>query len=181
MIEVRSFLREQTSALHRELDAIVGAFSNRAEYAHFLQGTFRHRAPVESALLESAAARSSSWLPSKLVPALKADLADLGVPLPTAEPLYLSNDMAAFLGAAYVLEGSALGGRVLVKGVDAAFGPEFGARYLSAQAGSLDSWRSFLATLEGLERSEWAAAAHSAKAVFSHAIRAFTSEELSPA
>jgi heme oxygenase len=182
MIEIRSFLRDETSELHRELDAIVGVFSNRAEYARFLQGTFRHRAPVEAALLSADAARISSWQPRRLLPELEADLADLGLPLPTAEPFRLSNDMAAFLGAAYVLEGSALGARVLVKGVDAlGFGPAHGARYLSAQAGSLESWRALLVALDGLDRPAWEAAAQAARTVFLHAIQAFTSEELSPA
>lgn len=182
MIEIRSFLRDQTNELHRELDAVVGVFSDRAAYARFLQGTFRHRAPVEAALLNADAARISSWQPRRLMAELKADLADLALPLPAAEPFDLSNDIAGFLGAAYVLEGSALGARVLVKGVDdLRFGPECGARYLSAQAGSLDSWHMLLVALEGLDRRAWDAAAQSAKAVFLHAIQAFTSEELAPA
>lgn len=181
MIEIRSFLRDATNELHRELDTIVGVFSSRSEYASFLQGTFRHRAPVEAALLE-AVAGPSPWRPRKLLPELTADLADLGLPLPTAAPLHLSNDIAAQLGAAYVLEGSALGARVLVKGVEnLGFGADFGARYLSAQAGSLDQWRAVLVALEGLERQAWDAAAQSARAVFFHAIQAFTSEELAPA
>lgn len=182
MIQVRSFLRDETSELHRELDAIVGVFSNRAAYARFLRGTYRHRAPVEAALMNTDAARISSWRPRKLMPELEADLADLTLACPASEPFHLSNDMAAVLGAAYVLEGSALGARVLVKGVGAlGFGPEYGARYLSAQADSLDSWRTLLAALEGLDRQAWDAAAQSSKAVFLHAIQAFTSEELSPA
>ena len=182
MIEIRSFLRDETSELHRELDAIVGVFSSRSEYARFLQGTYRHRAPVEAALLNATAVGASSWRPRKLIPELEADLADLALPLPTAEPFHLSNDMAAFLGAAYVLEGSALGARVLVKGVGVlGFGPEHGARYLSVQGGSLDSWRTLLVALEGLDRQAWDVAAQAARAVFVHAIQAFTSEELSPA
>ena len=182
MIEIRSFLREETSKLHRELDAIVGGFSNRAAYARFLQGSYRHRAPVEAALSDAAAMGGSSWQPRKLLPELEADLADLTLARSASEPFHLSNDMAAFLGAAYVLEGSALGARVLVKGVAAlGFGPENGARYLSAQAASLDSWRTLLVALEGLDRLAWDAAAQSAKAVFLHAFQAFTSEELAPA
>lgn len=182
MIEIRSFLREETSGLHRELDALVGVFSSRSEYVRFLHGTFRHRAPVEAALLNAPAARVSSWQPRRLLPELERDLVELELARPTSEPFHLSNDMAAFLGAAYVLEGSALGARLLVKGVEAlGFGPESGARYLSAQAGALDSWRTLLAALEGLDRQAWNAAAQSAKAVFLHAIKAFTSEELAPA
>ncbi len=95
MIEVRYFLRHETHALHRELDAIIGVFSNRPEYTHFLQGAFRHRAPVEGALLVATATRRSSWRPRELLPELKADLA---LPLPDAEPFHLSNDMASLLG-----------------------------------------------------------------------------------
>ncbi|RYE34766.1 MAG: heme oxygenase [Hyphomicrobiales bacterium] len=181
MIEIRTFLRDETNELHRELDAIVGVFSSRAEYASFLKGTYRHRAPVEAALRD-AAVETSPWRSRKLLPELTADLADLALPLPAADPFHLSNDIAALLGAAYVLEGSALGARVLVKGVEhLGFGPDFGARYLSAQAGSLDRWRAVLVALEGLDRPAWDAAAQSAKSVFRHAIQAFTSEEFSPA
>jgi heme oxygenase len=181
MIEIRSFLRDETNELHRELDAIVGMFSSRSQYARFLQGTFRHRGPVEAALL-AAAAETSPWRSRKLLPELTADLADLALPLPTADLFHLSNDIAAQLGAAYVLEGSALGARVLVKEVESlGFGSDFGARYLSAQAGSLDQWRAVLAALDGLDRQAWDAAAQSARSVFLHAIQAFTSEELSPA
>ncbi|MCU4182512.1 biliverdin-producing heme oxygenase [Bosea sp. BH3] len=181
MIEIRGFLREETSALHRELDAIVGVFSSRDSYARFLQGTFRHRAPVESELLAVPATLGLS-LSRNLIPDLKKDLADLALPVPAATPFHLSNDMASVLGAAYVLEGSALGARVLVKGLDAlGFGPEFGARYLSAQASSLDSWRALLVELDRLDRQEWEAAARSARAVFTHAIQAFTSKEFATA
>ncbi|MDR6827194.1 heme oxygenase, partial [Bosea sp. BE271] len=77
---------------------------------------------------------------------------------------------------------TALGARVLVKGVGVlGFGPEHGARYLSVQGGSLDSWRTLLVALEGLDRQAWDVAAQAARAVFVHAIQAFTSEELSPA
>lgn len=182
MIEIRGFLREGTSALHRELDAIVGVFSSRDSYARFLQGTFRHRAPVESELLDVPATLGLSSLSRNLIPDLKKDLADLALPVPAARPFHLSNDMASVLGAAYVLEGSALGARVLVQGLDAlGFGPEFGARYLSAQASSLDSWRALLVELDRLDRQEWEAAARSAKAVFTHAIQSFTSKEFATA
>jgi heme oxygenase len=182
MIEIRSFLRDETNELHRELDAIVGLFSDRAGYARFLAGTYRHRAPVEAALVKSGAAKISPWQPRRLLPELEADLAHLALPTPAAAPFHLSNDMAAFLGAAYVLEGSALGARVLVQGVDAlGFGPDRGARYLSAQAGALDSWRTLLVALEKLDRQAWGAAAQAGRAVFLHAIQAFTSEEFAPA
>lgn len=182
MIEIRSFLRSETTELHRELDAIVGEFSNRADYARFLQGTFRHRAPVETALTDAATTTGSIWRPRRLLAMLEQDLEDLAVPPSLAEPFHLSNDIASFLGAAYVLEGSTLGARILVKEADAlGFGPGFGARYLSAQASSLDSWRHLLVELDRLDRQQWDAAAQSARSVFTHAIQAFSSEALSTA
>jgi len=182
MIEVRGFLREATSALHRELDAMVGVFSSRDDYARFLQGTFRHRAPVETALQAVVVTPRLSSQGRRLLPELKADLADLAQPLPAVTPFSLPSDRASVLGALYVLEGSALGARVLVKSAHAlGFGSEFGARYLSAQAGSLDSWRALLAELDGLERPEWEAAARASRAIFAHAIEAFRSEEFAAA
>ena len=179
MIEIRSFLRGETNELHRELDAIAGGFSSHADYARFLQGTFRHRAPVETSLVASAAGARSAWHPRQLLPMLEQDLEDLMAPRPPADPFRLSNDMASFLGAAYVLEGSTLGARILVKEADAlGFGPEIGARYLSAQASSLDSWRDLLVELDRLDRQQWDAAARSARSVFTHAIQAFSPEAL---
>lgn len=182
MIEVRSFLRDETGELHRELDAIVGEFEGLEAYARFLRGTFRHRAPVEVALVDDALAWPSDWRPRRLLPLLRRDLMDLGIARPATEPFRLSNDIASLLGAAYVLEGSALGARILVKGTASlGLAEGLGARYLTAQASSLESWRHLLVELERLGRNEWDVAARSARSVFSHAIQAFSSEELCPA
>ncbi len=106
-------------------------------------------------------------------------MADLTVFATQPEPAAVSNDTTSLLGTAYVLEGSSLGARVLVKRAAAlGFDDACGARYLTAQAASLERWRNLLAELERVEREEWDRAAAAAKAVFSHAIKAFATEEL---
>ncbi|SIR03086.1 heme oxygenase [Bosea sp. TND4EK4] len=177
MNDLRSFLRAETHDLHEELDGLIGAFTSLDDYTRFLAGSFRHRAPAEAAIGVEADALGLG--PRQLVPQLRRDLADLGLPVPAAERLVLSKDIACLLGATYVLEGSALGARVLVKSAAAlGLGAAHGARYLSAQAGSITSWRELLVRLDGLERARWSLAARGARQVFDHAIQAFSPLEL---
>lgn len=59
------------------------------------------------------------------------------------------------MGVHYVLEGSALGARVLCKQVEAlGLHRDYGARHLWAQAESLESWRGFLNALSRHEGDE---------------------------
>ena len=52
------------------------------------------------------------------------------------------------VGVLYVLEGSSLGARVLVKAAaEMGLSAEFGARHLFRQAGDRDAWRSFVAMM----------------------------------
>jgi heme oxygenase len=84
---------------------------------------------------------------------LQADLAHLGAwtnPFPTMEFSVPGRDIAFAWGAFYVLEGSALGGRVILKSLPASLeiNGEHGARYFygyGAQTGSM--WKSFLDSL----------------------------------
>jgi heme oxygenase len=177
MNDLRSFLRAETRELHEELDSLIGHFESLDDYERFLVGSYRHRAPAEAAI--AADAHGLGFGPRRLVPELRQDLADLGLPVPATEPLDLSKDIACLLGAAYVVEGSALGARVLVKsaaalGMDAAHG----ARYLAAQAGSITPWRALLVRLESLDKARWDLAASGARQVFGQAVQAFSPLEL---
>lgn len=179
MIPLRSFLRTETNELHRDLDSLIGPVVSRDDYARLLAGTYRHRAAVEAALRQTCVIFSSRWRPKELVSLVGQDLAELGLGVPRPTALHISNDIASVLGASYVLEGSALGARVLIgDALRLGFDAERGAQFLSAQAASLDSWHDFLACLDCVGRDEWTVAAESARRVFSHAIQAFSSEQL---
>ena len=177
MNDLRSFLRAETHERHEELDRLIGTFASLDDYTRFLLGSFRHRAPAEAAI--GAQADGLGFGPRRLAGALLEDLADFGLDAPPTERLDLSKDMASLLGATYVLEGSALGARVLVKSAAAlGLGATHGARYLSAQAGSIASWRELLVRLDGLDTAGWNLAARGACRVFDHAIQAFSPLEL---
>ncbi|WP_420104493.1 biliverdin-producing heme oxygenase [Bosea sp. (in: a-proteobacteria)] len=172
---LRGFLRVETRDLHERLDGIIGTFASMADYDRFLIGSFRHRLPVEQAL--AGLVRTVSV--RRMEPELRRDLADRELSEPATERLVLSNDMASALGATYVLEGSALGARVLVKSAAAlGMSASHGAHYLSAQAASMAAWRELLALLDQVDASSWERAAGAARAVFDHAIQAFSSREL---
>lgn len=174
---LRGFLRAETQDLHESLDHLVGAFRTIEDYDRFLLGSFRHRSPAEAAFtgIPVPAVR-------RMLPALLADLADRDLAVPATQPLHLSNDMASALGAAYVIEGSALGARVLVKSAASlGLSATHGARYLSAQSASIAAWRELLVLLDRMETSSWDRAAGAARAVFAHAIRAFSPHELTAA
>lgn len=143
---LRSALRARTASTHDELDHAVGHFGDRASYGAFARNTYRFRRAIEAAM----GAAPQDWQIDHLAPVIALDLADLGLPLPPGGtfPMSLATP-AQRLGVAYVLEGSSLGARVLVRaaqklGLDA----QFGARHLSRQAGDHDRWRRFVIELE---------------------------------
>ena len=89
---------------------------------------------------------------------------------------------AELLGALYVLEGSALGARLIMKSAQAlGLGATFGARHLAAQAGDALAWRSYLDLLLNapLDDAGEATLHRAAAAVFDHFAYAY-SRRLSP-
>lgn len=158
---LRSELRQHTEAVHRSLDTLVGPFDGLASYGAFLVNTYRFRQMVEPAL-----ASGLSWSPQYLLPELRLDLEDLQLrPEAGPVPAHELPDEAARVGALYVLEGSALGARVLLqRAIVLGLGAGRGARHLAKQAADPSRWRDFLGFLEqrqDLDRSATLAAAHS--------------------
>jgi heme oxygenase len=92
------------------------------------------------------------------LPALLADLADLGCPgprAPPARPVPVPPDLGAAAGGAYVLEGATLGGRVIARHLRRRLGG--GPQDPLARAGFLDfhgdpaaAWMGFAADLDRL-------------------------------
>lgn len=165
---LRRVLLTGTRDLHDDLDRQVGMFSDAAGYGAFLTGSYAFRAAVEPRI-----ASVSGWTTQPLVHLIRQDLADLGLspPAPVAGPVLASP--AAQAAACYVLEGSALGARLLARRAAAlGFDGDHGARHLAAQTVEKRRWTRFLDWLEHADvpHSE---AALAARGIFALALRAY--------
>ncbi len=127
---------------------MVGEISSRAAYLRYARGLLAFRRPAELAL-QKLPPRLDGLRPTLIAPLIALDIRDLRArPLPD-QPFDMAFDMAGVLGALYVLEGSGLGARVLVKeALKLGLGQDFGARHLALQASSLATWHALLAKLE---------------------------------
>ncbi|MFG1243366.1 biliverdin-producing heme oxygenase [Xanthobacter sp. V7C-4] len=153
-------LKAETAAVHGRLDARImaaGAFTDRAGYGRFLlfqrllheDGAPLYGHPALAGLLAEAGVGARLHL-------VERDLADLGQPrsrpVGAPEPAFAMGlpDAATALGWLYVLEGSRLGGAVLLKGAQGlGLTAAFGARHLApAHEGVLAHWRRFTTGLE---------------------------------
>lgn len=105
---LRRALAAATRDLHETLDRDIGAFGDARAYGAFLGGSHAFRAAIEPQLAQVA-----GWQVQPLAPLIARDLADLGLPLPATPPALPLPTPAAKAAACYVLEGSALGGRLL--------------------------------------------------------------------
>ncbi len=165
MSELRTRLRNATASLHIRTEAAYAGFdlAQRDGYLHFLSAQSRVLGAVELALEQAGVDRLlSDWPARTRRHLLSTDLNTLGNPVPEALPMPELLDDASCWGAAYVLEGSRLGGQILARrrrqidpagplgylehGDAAKLWPTFLAR-LEASAGS-STWPSMLAAAE---------------------------------
>lgn len=154
---------------------MVGAFTSVETYGNYLAALAGFRNAAEPWVEERATRPElGGWRPMRVRGEISADLADLGLMAVPADMPTMSNDIATLTGVLYVLEGSALGARVLVGRAQAlGLTDRFGARHLSALASETQSWRSFLNVLETIEPFDTAHAVTAANATFAVALRAF--------
>lgn len=172
----RFALRNMTRDDHERLDALVGHFGDRRSYARYVTGMAVFRGAIERKLANVSYPPSfGAWRPGAILPALLQDLADLAVvEPPVADRIDVPTDEAGLLGTLYVLEGSSLGARVLVRRAAAlGFNAEHGARHLAAQTARPASWTEFVALLDGMASDEIERAAQAARMTFAAAIDAF--------
>jgi heme oxygenase len=152
---LRSQLRSATATLHEQVDAQFSRYAlhSRASYGAFLQAHARALFGLEAAL-EAAAIDSllPDWHERRRRHLLHQDLTALALPVPLALPLQMRLDPDACWGLAYVLEGSRLGARLLLKRVCATPWPgqQAALNYLQ-QAGDSTLWPRFLSHLEQAE------------------------------
>jgi heme oxygenase len=144
-------LKQATADAHRDLDGRLGALdlSRLDGYRRFLEISAAALLPLEAALeAAGVAAIFADWPRRTRRAAISADLARVGGSVRSFEAVPALTRNAAF-GALYVLEGSRLGARYLLKTVDASADPVIASAtaYLRHGAGQ-HLWQDFLHALE---------------------------------
>ncbi|QOZ54631.1 biliverdin-producing heme oxygenase [Bradyrhizobium sp. CCBAU 53338] len=168
-------LRDATATAHRELDAQMSAFDLTvfSGYRRFLQASAGALLPLEAALVDAGVARMfPDWPERTRSAAIGADLDQLGREAQatvSVSPL----TPGGIVGTMYVLEGSRLGARFLLKTIADAADPRIGeaTAYLRHGAGKR-LWQSFLSKLAsdvGCDEDEVIEAARRAFAAFERA------------
>jgi heme oxygenase (biliverdin-IX-beta and delta-forming) len=152
-VDLLAALRSATRAAHARLDARIDlprVSTDATAYAALLCGFRSVHAPTERALARCArtAAVVPDWPERRRTGWLDADLAALGVRPPHDAAVPRIATAGEALGTLYVLEGSTLGGAVIVRGLDAAFPRRFLASY-GARRGRM--WRTFCGYLAGAD------------------------------
>lgn len=108
------------------------------------------RSATEDWLATHGPKETGTWTPQNISPQLREDLKDLDLTPLSVSPIKWAPQVSESfgMGVHYVLEGSALGARILCKQV-AALGlhRDHGARHLWAQADTLENWRGYLSLL----------------------------------
>jgi heme oxygenase len=148
---LRDRLRAATADAHARLDGLLADLDlrERGAYRTFLEASAAALLPLEDALVAADVARLfPDWRERARGSALHDDLARVGG---DARPLRLAAalDHAGVLGVMYVLEGSRLGARVLLKLATASPDPVVaGATAYLRHGAGLHLWQGFLARLE---------------------------------
>jgi heme oxygenase len=141
----RAYLRGVTSNQHTRLDAVASAVALHTArgYAQFLSTQASVVIPLERALEQGGIERVlPDWQSRRRSDALRADLADLHSTFSPHDVSDFHGD-AALLGAAYVLEGTRLGARIVVKQIGA-----HAPRRFLRHGEELRLWQRFVETLE---------------------------------
>ncbi|MBB4290906.1 heme oxygenase [Rhizobium leguminosarum] len=163
-MSLRSALRTHTADCHAAVDTLFGSFnlSRIQDYKAFLRAHARVVPSVEQALEEAGIARLlPDWLERRRAHLLAADIRELDDRLPVPVPQPALRCDAAVWGAAYVLEGSKLGGALLARAVP----DHLPSSYLSPQ-GPKGAMRLFMDRLDGSNVGDPAAAIAAARDVF---------------
>lgn len=153
-MSAHAIVKARTVAAHNRVDAAFGRFDlgRRASYVRFLRAHGRVVPAVEAALRQDGL---PNWLPNwrPRTAFLESDLAAFGEKLPLPIASVLPSGAAERFGLLYVLKGSRLGGRLLLRRV----GAGFSAQYLSATH-KPGEWRAFTRALDAraaAEDGEW--------------------------
>ncbi|CAN7514025.1 biliverdin-producing heme oxygenase [Rhizobium leguminosarum] len=163
-MSLRSALRAQTADCHAAVDTLFGSFnlSRIEDYKAFLRAHARVVPSVEHALEDGRIGRLlPDWPERRRAHLLAADIRELDDRLPVLLPQPVLRCEAAVWGAAYVLEGSKLGGALLAKAVP----DHLPSSYLSPQ-GPKGAMRLFIDRLDASKVDDPDAAVAAARDVF---------------
>jgi heme oxygenase (biliverdin-IX-beta and delta-forming) len=172
---LRNALRAGTAEYHAVVDSLFGRFdmSDRRQYGTFLTAHARALSTVETALEHGGIERLvPDWADRRRAAMLSADLHALDLPAPPLLPFAGFSSEDALWGAAYVLEGSKLGGAMLAKRVPA----HFPSTYLAFQ-GPKGAMKAFMDRLDENSAVDQSRAIAAARTVFA-AFRAAAELEL---
>lgn len=164
-VSPRFALKAATAEAHEHLDNRFSRFdlADPTQYGAFLSAQAGAFFPVEDALEAAGVADViEDWPQRRRSDVLRSDLAALGLsdPAPVVSPALCSQ--ADILGALYVLEGSRLGGAMLVRTVPDTLPKTF------LTPGNPAAWRAFVTVLDQRlsSQADLDAAAAAASAVF---------------
>ncbi|UPK25547.1 biliverdin-producing heme oxygenase [Bradyrhizobium sp. 195] len=166
---LRERLRDATSDAHRELDSQLSAFdlTGFSGYRCFLHASAGALLPLEAALVDAGVEELfPDWPERSRSAAIATDLERLGASAAatvSVPPLTRSG----VLGTMYVLEGSRLGAKFLLKMIADATDPRIGGAtsYLRHGTGKR-LWQSFLSKLEDEEECDEVEVITSARVAF---------------
>lgn len=164
---MRDILRERTAELHDSLEqtpvmsCLFSEVLHRDQYQQHLAVLYGFVLPLEEALITATEGNSRAeptvpvWPYQPRHAQLASDLRRLGVPPETLPVAHLQQlppltNPADALGAAYVLEGSRLGGRVIHKRLQDHFGASVPADYY-AGAEEPARWPRFISVLNSID------------------------------
>jgi heme oxygenase (biliverdin-IX-beta and delta-forming) len=156
-LSLRHHLRRATGALHERVDAYFGQFLQQEDggYERFLSSSASAILPLEGALnAVNVSMVLPDWDQRSRSAALMLDLEELSILTPTANGAstpVLPADEAYLFGVLYVLEGSRLGARVILRELQEAK-RDVPTRYLSHGEGK-PLWQSFVKHLEASKAS----------------------------
>ena len=163
-MSLRSALRAQTADCHAAVDTLFGSFnlSRTPDYKAFLRAHARVVPAIEHALENGGIGRLlPDWPDRRRAHLLAADIRELDDRLPVLLPQPVLRCEAAVWGAAYVLEGSKLGGALLAKAVP----DHLPSSYLKPQ-GPKGAMRLFMDRLDASKVDDPSLAAAAARDVF---------------
>ena len=147
----------------------AGGWATQADYTQFLSLQHAARLPVETWLAENAPAGLE---PPAQCPLIARDLADLGTATPPSLSTFAANapKPVEALGMAWVLAGSSLGNRSILKEIRRSGHGDWPSAFLGDPA-MLAFWQSLRSMLERpATLEEIASATNGANAVFDHFI-----------
>ncbi|RZJ69706.1 biliverdin-producing heme oxygenase [Flavobacterium sp.] len=178
-------LRNETTDAHTALEripvsaAILKPEVTKEEYADYLKLMFEVVSALETEVHPKISTIISDLSDRKKAKDLANDLSHIGgtIPLDGKNPFETTNDKAFNLGIAYVVEGSTLGGRFILKNIQANLGLDenAGATYFAGYGNKTGSmWKSFLNEMTGFasktnsENQIIAGANHAFEAIHKH-------------